>query len=28
VGGYVWPPLAVSITSGAVLTDSLPFYCS
>lgn len=28
VGGYVWPPLAVSITSGAVLADSLPFYCS
>ena len=28
VGGYVWPPQAVSIASGTAVTDSLPFYCS
>lgn len=26
--GYLWPDRAVSLTVGAVFTDSLPFYCS
>jgi hypothetical protein len=28
VGGYVWPDKQVTITAGAAVTDSLPFYCS
>jgi hypothetical protein len=27
-GGYVWPDTTVTIVSGAVVADSLPFYCS
>jgi hypothetical protein len=28
VGGFVWPSRAVTVGAGAVVTDSLPFYCS
>ena len=28
VGGLVWPDRAVTLTSGQVFTDTLPFYCS
>ena len=28
VGGYVWPDTVVRLVSGAVVHDSLPFYCS
>ena len=28
VGGYVWPDTVVRLVSGAVVNDSLPFYCS
>jgi hypothetical protein len=28
VGGYVWADTLVMLSAGAVLTKSLPFYCS
>jgi hypothetical protein len=28
VGGYVWPDQVVTLGSGDVFTDTLPFYCS
>jgi hypothetical protein len=28
VGGYVWADTVVSLGAGAVLTKTLPFYCS
>jgi len=27
-GGFVWPDTLVSLTDGALFTDTLPFYCS
>jgi hypothetical protein len=27
-GGFVWPNQTLSMAAGAVVTDSLPFYCS
>lgn len=28
VNGYVWPNKVIALDAGAVVTDSLPFYCS